>query len=68
MNKAMIAHHTLNIVLMIILIIVNHFNVLSLPVSIILAISITINAASLIRANRKKIENDGVTIDDYKKK
>lgn len=53
MNKAMIAHHTLNIVLMIILIIVNHFNVLSLPVSIILAISITINAALLIRANRK---------------
>ena len=58
MNKAMIAHHTLNIVLMIILIIVNHFNVLSLPVSIILAISITINAALLIRANIKKIEND----------
>lgn len=68
MTKAMITHHTLNIVLMIVLIIINYFNALSLPVSIALAISIIINAALLIRANKKQVENNGVTIDDYKKK
>ncbi|MEB7754331.1 hypothetical protein [Staphylococcus pseudoxylosus] len=68
MTKAMITHHTLNIVLMIVLIIINYFNALSLPVSIALAISIIVNAALLIRANKKQVENNGVTIDDYKKK
>lgn len=68
MTKSMITHHTLNIVLMIVLIIINYFNALSLPVSIALAISIIINAALLIRANKKQVENNGVTIDDYKKK
>ncbi|MEB8085646.1 hypothetical protein NGH74_00445 [Staphylococcus pseudoxylosus] len=68
MTKAMITHHTLNIVLMIVLIIINYFNALSLPVSIALAISIIVNAVLLIRANKKQVENNGVTIDDYKKK
>ncbi|MEB8307599.1 hypothetical protein [Staphylococcus xylosus] len=68
MNKAMITHHTLNIILMIVLIVVNYFNSLNLPVSIVLAISIVINAALLIRANKKQVEKNGVTIDDYKKK
>ncbi|WP_436855552.1 hypothetical protein [Staphylococcus caeli] len=40
----------------------------TLPVSIALAISIIINAAFLLRANKKQVEKDGVTIDDYKKK
>lgn len=68
MTKAMITHHTLNIVLMIVLITVNYFNALNLPVSIALAISIIVNAALLIRANKKQVENNGITIDDYKKK
>lgn len=40
----------------------------NLTVSIILVLTITINDILLIRANRKKVEKDGVTIDDYKKK
>ncbi|MFQ3782912.1 hypothetical protein [Staphylococcus saprophyticus] len=68
MNKAMIVHHTINLVLVMVLVILNYFNISNLTISIILALIITINAALLIRANRKKIENDGVTIDDYKKK
>ncbi|MFF0675640.1 hypothetical protein ACFYSI_06955 [Staphylococcus xylosus] len=68
MTKSMITHHTLNIVLMIVLIVVNYFDALNLPISIVLAISIIINAALLLRANKKQVENNGVTIDDYKKK
>ncbi|MGD6886778.1 hypothetical protein [Staphylococcus shinii] len=68
MSKAMITHHTLNIVLMIVLITVNYFNALNLPVSIALAISIIINTVLLIRANKEQVENNGVIIDDYKKK
>ncbi|ATH61145.1 hypothetical protein [Staphylococcus nepalensis] len=68
MNKAMIVHHTLNILLMIILIIVNFFNTLNLPVSITLATLILVNAILLIRANSKQVKNNGITIDDYKKK
>ncbi|PKI04534.1 hypothetical protein CW744_10110 [Staphylococcus xylosus] len=68
MSKSMITHHTLNIILMIVLIVVNYFNALNLPISIVLAISIIINAALLIRANKKQVENNGVIIDDYKKK
>lgn len=68
MSKAMVTHHTLNIILMIVLVAENYFNALNLPVSIALAISIIINAALLIRANKKQVEHDGVTIDDYNKK
>ena len=68
MNKAMIVHHTLNILLMIILIIVNFFNTLNLPVSITLATLILVNAILLIRANSKQVKNNGITINDYKKK
>lgn len=68
MNKAMIVHHTLNILLMIILIIVNFFNTLNLSVSITLATLILVNAILLIRANSKQVKNNGITIDDYKKK
>ena len=68
MNKAMIVHHTLNILLMIILIIVNFFNTLNLLVSITLATLILVNAILLIRANSKQVKNNGITIDDYKKK
>ncbi|SUM71362.1 Uncharacterised protein [Staphylococcus nepalensis] len=68
MNKAMIVHHTLNILLMIILIILNFFNTLNLPVSITLATLILVNAILLIRANSKQVKNNGITIDDYKKK
>lgn len=64
----MIVHHTLNILLMIILIIVNFFNTLNLPVSITLATLILVNAILLIRANSKQVKNNGITIDDYKKK
>lgn len=64
----MIVHHTLNILLMIILIILNFFNTLNLPVSITLATLILVNAILLIRANSKQVKNNGITIDDYKKK
>lgn len=68
MSKAMTIHHTINLVLVMGLVALNYFNISNLAVSIILALIITINAALLIRANRKKVERDGVTIDDYKKK
>ncbi|PHK48578.1 hypothetical protein [Staphylococcus edaphicus] len=68
MSKEMILHHTLNIVLMIVLIVVNYFNALNLSISIALAISIIINATLLIRANRKQVESNGTTIDDFNKK
>ena len=67
MSKAMTIHHIINLVLVMGLVALNYFNISNLAVSIILALIITINLL-LIRANRKKVERDGVTIDDYKKK
>ncbi|NWK84254.1 hypothetical protein HYE69_05485 [Staphylococcus sp. GSSP0090] len=68
MNKTMAVHHTINLVFVFVLLILNYFNISNLTVSIILASIITINAALLIRANKKQVERDGVTIDDYNKK
>lgn len=68
MSKAMAFHHTINLVFVFVLLILNYFNISNLTVSIILASIITINATLLIRANKKQVERDGVTIDDYNKK
>ncbi|MDK7752981.1 MULTISPECIES: hypothetical protein [Staphylococcus] len=68
MNKRMAIHHTINIILMITLIIFNYTNISGFITSLILAVLFMGNAILLIRASTKKIEKDGVTIDDYNKK
>ncbi|WP_426456870.1 hypothetical protein [Staphylococcus cohnii] len=68
MTKAMTVHHTINIILLIILLTLNYFSISNLAVSIILALAIVINTILFIRTNKKQIEKDGMTIDDYKKK
>ncbi|MFH4877427.1 MULTISPECIES: hypothetical protein [Staphylococcus] len=68
MSKAMTVHHTINIILLIILLTLNYFSISNLAVSIILALAIVINTILFIRTNKKQIEKDGMTIDDYKKK
>ncbi len=56
----MASHHTLNLVLMIILITVNYFNALNLFVSITLTTLIIIKAVLLIKANSKQVKNNGL--------
>lgn len=68
MNKRMAIHHTINIILMITLIIFNYTNIGGFTTLLILAVLFMGNAILLIRASTKKIEKDGVTIDDYNKK
>lgn len=64
----LVIHHTLNIILMITLIIFNYTNIGEFTTSLILAVVFIGNAILLIRASTKKIEKDGVTIDDDNKK
>ena len=68
MNKRMAIHHTINIILMIALIIFNYTNIGGFTILLILAIIFMGNAILLIRASTKKVEKDGITIDDYNKK
>ena len=68
MNKKMAIHHTINIILMITLIIFNYTNIGGFTTSLILAVFFMGNVILLIRASTKKVEKDGVTIDDYNKK
>ncbi|MGW7998270.1 hypothetical protein ACWEYQ_09950 [Staphylococcus xylosus] len=68
MTKAMYAHHIINIVLMITLIVFNNTDVGGLTLSIILAIVFITNIALLIKENSKKVKNEGVTIEEHNKK
>lgn len=68
MTKAMYAHHTINIVLMIALIIFNNIDIGGLTLSIILAIAFIVNNVLLIRENSKKVKKEGVTIEEHNKK
>ncbi|RIM75500.1 hypothetical protein BU121_11940 [Staphylococcus xylosus] len=68
MNKAMYIYQTINIVIMITLITLSYLDTGKLLITTILPILFIGNNILLIRANRKKVENDGMTIDDYKKK
>lgn len=68
MSKALMIHHTINIILMIILFILNFTNLGGTVALVILAIIFIINTSLLIRANKKQVEKDGMTIDDYKEK
>ncbi|WP_250546965.1 hypothetical protein, partial [Staphylococcus pseudoxylosus] len=68
MTKAMYAHHTINIVLMIALIIFNNIDIGGLTLSIILAIAFIANNVLLIRENSKNVKKEGVTIEEHNKK
>jgi uncharacterized protein (DUF58 family) len=63
MNRPLMIHHTINIVLLIILVILNFAN-LGIISTIILALLFLINTILLIRANKKFIDSKGVTIEN----
>lgn len=60
MNKSLYIHHTINIVIMIILFILNFTNIGGTAPLVILAIIFVINTLMLIRVNKKKIEQNEV--------
>lgn len=68
MSKALMIHHTINIILMIILFILNFTHIGGTIALVILAILFVINTSLLIRSNKKQVEKNGVTIDDYNRK
>ncbi|MBB2506653.1 hypothetical protein G5S33_00042 [Staphylococcus cohnii subsp. cohnii] len=68
MSKSMIIPHTLNIIIMITLITLNYLDTGKIFITTILPILFIGNNILLIRANKKQVEKDSMTIDDYKKK
>lgn len=68
MNKVMYIYQTINIVIMITLITLSYLDTGKLFITTILPILFIGNNILLIRANKKQVKKDGVTIDDYKKK
>lgn len=68
MNKAMYIYQTINIVIMITLITLSYLDTGKLFITTILPILFIGNNILLIRSNKKQVENDGIIIDDYKKK
>ncbi|WP_436855556.1 hypothetical protein [Staphylococcus caeli] len=68
MNKLLYIHSSINLLLMIILFMLNLTNTGGTVLLVILAILFIINTSLLLRANKKQVEKDGATIDDYKKK
>jgi uncharacterized protein (DUF58 family) len=63
MNRPLIIHHTINIILLIVLVIFNFANFGAIS-TIILAILFLINTILLIRANKKFIDSKGITIEN----
>jgi uncharacterized protein (DUF58 family) len=63
MNRPLIIHHTINIILLIVLVIFNFANLGAIS-TIILAILFLINTILLIRANKKFIDSKGITIEN----
>lgn len=63
MNRPLIIHHTINIILLIVLVIFNFAN-LGAITTIILAFLFLINTILLIRANKKFIDSKGITIEN----
>lgn len=54
MKKALNVHHTINILLMILLLFSDYFNTINLTIAIIIILLILINSILLIRLTRKK--------------
>jgi uncharacterized protein (DUF58 family) len=63
MNRPLIIHHTINIILLIVLVIFNFANFGAIS-TIILALLFLINTILLIRANKKFIDSKGITIEN----
>jgi uncharacterized protein (DUF58 family) len=63
MNRPLIIHHTINIILLIVLVIFNFANLGAIS-TIILALLFLINTILLIRANKKFIDSKGITIEN----
>ncbi|MEX6346911.1 MULTISPECIES: hypothetical protein [Staphylococcus] len=68
MNKAMYIYQTSNIVIIVVYMILSYLDFVGTATIIIFLILFIGNNILLIRANRKKVERDGMTIDEYKKK
>jgi uncharacterized protein (DUF58 family) len=63
MNRPLIIHHTINVILLIVLVIFNFAN-FGATSTIILALLFLINTILLIRANKKFIDSKGITIEN----
>lgn len=63
MNRPLIIHHTINIILLIVLVIFNFANLGAIS-TIILTLLFLINTILLIRANKKFIDSKGITIEN----
>lgn len=68
MSKRMYVHHIINLILMALLMVFNFTNFGGTTALIILAVLLICNAGLLLRANKKNVKKNGVTIDDYNKK
>ncbi|NWK84265.1 hypothetical protein HYE69_05540 [Staphylococcus sp. GSSP0090] len=67
MSKALYIHHTINLALMIVFIILQFFEIGGLTTSIVLLALFLINSIGFIRANSKHVKEKGVTIEDNQK-